>query len=91
MEPFEDHMRKVVSEGADLTRKVKTQTIGYMLAAFGFVAGLAWNQAIKSLIDYLFPLNGNSILAQFLYAIIVTAVLVWATIVLLKFSGKDNK
>jgi hypothetical protein len=38
----------------ELRLKVREQTVNYILAAFGFVAGLAWNEAIKSLIDVRF-------------------------------------
>ncbi|MBU6141702.1 hypothetical protein KGO95_01105 [Patescibacteria group bacterium] len=89
MEDLKNELKKAEQKSSELARKVRTQTIGYILAAFGLVAGLAWNQAIKSLIDYLFPLSQNSILAQFLYAAVVTAVLVSATIILLKFSDKQ--
>ncbi len=89
VEDIKNELKKAEQQSRELTRKVKAQTIGYILAAFGLVAGLAWNQAIKSLIDYVFPLSQNSILAQFLYAGAVTVVLVWATIILLKFSDKQ--
>ncbi len=29
--------------------RFKNQTMGYLIGAFGLVAGLAWNDAIKSL------------------------------------------
>jgi hypothetical protein len=40
------------------------------------VAGLAWNEAIRGLIDYAFPVSVNLLLAKFGYAIIMTIVLV---------------
>jgi hypothetical protein len=40
------------------------------------VAGLAWNEAIQELIKFLFPLSRNSILVKFLYAAIITIVVV---------------
>ena len=57
-------------EGA--REKFKKQTIGYLMAAFGLVAGLAWNDAIKSLIEFLFPLSGSSIWIKFIYAVAIT-------------------
>ncbi|MEK9171243.1 MAG: DUF5654 family protein, partial [Patescibacteria group bacterium] len=41
----------------NLSKQVREKTTGYILAAFGLVAGLAWNDAIKSTIDRFFPLN----------------------------------
>ncbi|MBI4836905.1 MAG: hypothetical protein HY813_00655 [Candidatus Portnoybacteria bacterium] len=62
--------------------RAKNQALGYIVAAFGLVAGLAWNDAIKSLIEYLFPLAQNTLLAKFGYAVLITAVVVTITIYL---------
>ena len=70
-----------MQEQKDLHRQIRKQSLGYILAAFGFVAGLAWNEAIKGLIDFIFPIGGNGIAAKFAYAIIVTALVVVATII----------
>jgi hypothetical protein len=59
--------------------KAKQQTLTYVTAGLGLVAGLAWNEAIGSMIEYLIPLEKDSIWAKFLYAIIVTVVLVLIT------------
>ncbi|OGE79080.1 MAG: hypothetical protein A2751_05540 [Candidatus Doudnabacteria bacterium RIFCSPHIGHO2_01_FULL_46_14] len=39
--------------------------------AFGLVAALAWNEAIKKLIEQFIP-KGKGVLSLFLYAILVT-------------------
>jgi hypothetical protein len=65
-----------------MKKQIKRQTLGYVIAAFGLVAGLAWNDAIKSLIEYLFPLAQNTLLAKFGYAALITAVVVAVTIYL---------
>lgn len=51
----------------------------YILAAFGLVAGLAWNDAIKALIDYLFPQDKSTLWAKFIYAVIITAIVLIIT------------
>lgn len=56
--------------------EVKDQTTKYLLAAFGFVAGLAWNDAVKALIESVFPLAGDGVWAKFLYAVLVTLAVV---------------
>lgn len=61
---------------SNLKTEVKNKTTTYILAGFGLVAGLAWNEAIKGLIDWLFPLDRGSIWAKFIYAIIITLVVV---------------
>jgi hypothetical protein len=68
----------------DLKSDFRAKTVGYLSAALGLVAGLAWNDAIKLLIDTLFPVGQNTIIVKFLYAIIVTI----AVIVLLKYIEK---
>lgn len=69
---------------------IRKQTIGYIVSAFGIVAGLAWNDAIKGFIEYLFPLGTNGLWAKFLYALIVTFVVVLVTAYLLKLAGKEE-
>ncbi|MCE9585483.1 DUF5654 family protein [Candidatus Nomurabacteria bacterium] len=69
---------KVIEKIASVNKDIKKQTSGYILTAFGLVVGLAWNDAIKNLIEFLFPLNQNSILAKFLYAIILTILIILA-------------
>ncbi len=55
--------------------------------AFGLVAALAWNDAIKALFVEIFGAAGN-IIAMFLYAIIVTIIAVWVTMRLTYVSQK---
>lgn len=63
---------KVKKESAAVKREVKRQLMTYMIASLGLVAGLAWNEAIKGFIEYLFPTSQNTVLAKFLYAIVLT-------------------
>ena len=50
-----------------------------MASAFALVAALAWNEAIKSLIERLVPKEGNNILSLFIYAAVVTILVVIVT------------
>lgn len=77
-----------------LRREVRERTFTYLVAAFGLVAGLAWNEAVKSLIDYFFPLSANTLFAKFVYAILITLIVVFVTVYLekaLKTDGEENK
>lgn len=65
-----------------IKNEVKKQTFGYLLAAFGLVAGLAWNEAIKALIESVFPKGQEGLLAKFGYAVLITLVLVILSIYL---------
>ena len=59
-------------------------------AGFGLVAALAWNDAISAFFTLIFPKAGN-LIAKFLYAIIVTILIVWVTIKLSKLSDIAKK
>ena len=64
-------------------KEVQTRTLGYIMAGLGLVSGLAWNDAIKAAIVYLFPnQDKNGLVAQFVYAIVLTGVVVIASVYL---------
>lgn len=69
----------------------KGKTIGYVSAALGLVAGLAWNDAIKSAIEAVFPLGTGSIWAKFIYALLVTVAVVILLYYLNKFFASEDK
>jgi len=59
-------------------------------AGFGLVAALAWNEAISSLFIAIFPQAGN-IIAKFVYAVIITALVVLVTLRLGKLTDLAKK
>ena len=67
---------KIQKESEEIKKEFKEKLFGYIVSAFGLVAGLAWNEAIKALIEYLFPFGANSLLLKFIYAILMTLVVV---------------
>lgn len=73
-----------------MNKEVRKQTIGYIVSAFGLIAALAWNDAIKGLIDKFYT-SGDGLGAQFLYAGIVTLIVVVVTMYLLRFSGNQEE
>ncbi|MBI2023746.1 hypothetical protein HYT01_04275 [Candidatus Giovannonibacteria bacterium] len=75
----------------NIKEELKEKMQGYMAAALGLVAGLAWNDAIKALIEYLFPIQKNGILIKFIYAIIITLIVVVITVNLTRFFNKKEK
>lgn len=62
--------------------QVTKQSIGYVLTALGLVAGLAWNDAIKALIERLVPIGTQTIVLKFVYALAITAIVVFISYVL---------
>jgi len=59
-------------------------------AAFGLVAALAWNDAIKLLFNKVFQ-GDNSLLAMLFYAVFVTIIAVFVTIWIGKLSEKKKE
>lgn len=74
-----------------LQREINKRVFSYITAGFGLVAGLAWNEAIKAFIEYFFPLSQNTIVAKFIYALIMTAVLVVISVYLAKIFEHETE
>lgn len=74
-----------------IKKEIRKKSLGYISAGFGVVAALAWNDAIKALIQYLFPMDKNSLLAKFIYAFAVTLIVVLISIYLMKFFGEKEE
>lgn len=75
----------------NIKSKIKEQTSGYITGALGLVAGLAWSDAIKSLIEVLFPFAKSGLWAKFIYAVVITIVVVVLGTYILKSSNSDKK
>ncbi|MBI4137353.1 hypothetical protein HY469_04790 [Candidatus Roizmanbacteria bacterium] len=73
-----------------LKTEVGSRVTGYIVAAFGVVAGLAWNDAVNSLINFLFPLSRDTVYAKFIYAILITVILVMLTVYISRLFAKDE-
>lgn len=56
-------------------------------AAFAFVAGLTWNEAIQKLIEEFYT-AGGAVTGLLIYAVIVTIVAVVVTVLLARIAGK---
>ncbi len=81
---------KFKKEEERIKKEVKERTIAYIIAAFGLVAGLAWNEAIRTLIENLFPISKNTVLAKFIYAVLMTFIVVVITVYLMRLIKKDE-
>lgn len=78
------------NEQKEIRRNLREQTVGYVTAALGLVAGLAWNDAISNLIAFAFPLSKNSLIAKFAYAVTITFLVVIITGWLFRFARKNG-
>ncbi len=90
MEAIKSKFKKIKEEESRIRKEVKKHTVTYILAALSFVVGLAWNDAIKTLIEYFFPLNQDSILAKLIYAFLITLIVVLTTVYFVKSTEKEE-
>lgn len=81
IERMEEKAKKVVK---DTSHTFLDRSSGYVLAGLGFVVGLAWNDAIQTLVRIIFPLDKNTVAAKFIYALL-------ATLLIILVSGRLNK
>lgn len=77
----QDSNEMTSAEKKSFRRELAEQMLTLSTAAFGLVAALAWNEAIKSFVDqYIQPYFPNTaIYYKFFYAIIVTLLAVFIT------------
>ena len=65
----------------EMKGQVLTTVATLMTTAFGLIAALAWNEAIKAIILTLFPTQ-SGITGLLIYAILITIIAVVATIII---------
>jgi hypothetical protein len=63
-----------------LSAEVLDKFAELITVALGLVAALAWNTAIQNLFTTIFGKAGGALVGQFVYAIIITLVVIFATI-----------
>ena len=86
-----DTFKTMEEEKKKLENEIRERTFSYIIAAFGLVAGLAWNDAITSLIEYIFPVSAGSLFAKFIYAITITLAVVIVSIYLTRIFNRSEK
>jgi len=79
-----------MAEEKSLTLRIQfLETMATLITAgFGLVAALAWNEAIKALIAKYVPDMGAAVVSLFVYAIIVTVIVVIASVSVARLLGK---
>lgn len=91
MDSLDTKIETLKKDSNTVRREVRKQSLSYITAAFGLVAGLAWNEAIKGLIQFLFPASANSLIAQFVYAIGMTVLVVVVSVYLVRIFKKEHE
>jgi len=86
-----ERLSNLKNKGGEITNEVRDRGATYIVAGLGIVVGLAWNEAIKALIDYFYPLaSANSIFAKFLYAAVLTIIVVLVTTYIVRVPEKKD-
>jgi len=83
------HLNKIKNEIKKINEEIKEKTLTFILGGFGLVAALAWNEAIKTLFETFFP-KESALIGKFIYAIIVTIIVVLASSQLTKISQQKG-
>jgi hypothetical protein len=74
-----------------LTGEVLDRFSQLITTALGLVAALAWNTAIQNLFDRLFGKAGAALAGQFLYAVLITLLVIFATIAVSRAAERAKK
>ncbi len=77
-------------EEEDIRLSVLKRSYDLLTAAFSFVAALAWNDAIQALFLRIFGPT-STVIAKFIYAVMLTIIIVWMGSRLAKVTGSLEK
>jgi len=88
MDEIKEKFEGIKKEGSEIRREVSEKTLGYILAALGLVAGLAWSDTVKAFIEYLFPISGNTLIAKLVYAVLITILVVVVSVYMTRLFSK---
>jgi uncharacterized membrane protein len=83
----ESKRKKAIRKARKTSIAIQEKSITLIMGGFGLVAALAWNEAIKSLFENLFKDKG-SIISKFVYATIITVIVVIVSIQLQRLGRK---
>ncbi len=73
----------------ETNKQVFTETLTLINGAFALVAALAWNEAIKAMIERYFK-AGSGLYSRFIYAVVITVVFVLISSRLAKLTRRLN-
>lgn len=74
-----------------LTGEVLDKFSQLITTALGLVAALAWNTAIQSMFNSIFGEAGGKLAGQFFYAVLITVVVIFATIAVGRAAERAKK
>lgn len=82
-----DQQKPETAEQKKLRHEIRERVAGFIAGALSLVAGLAWNDAIKSIIEYVFPSPGNTLPAKIMYAAVISLVVIVITVNLVRWAN----
>ena len=74
-----------------MTGEILDKFSALISTALGLVAALAWNTAIQNLFTEIFGAAGGKLTGQFIYAILITVVVIFATIAVSRAAERAKK
>ena len=74
-----------------LTSEVLDKFSELITTALGLVAALAWNTAIQNLFDTVFGGSGSKLAGQFVYATLITIIVIFAAIAVSRAAERAKK
>ncbi|HET7479420.1 MAG TPA: DUF5654 family protein [Rubrobacteraceae bacterium] len=74
-----------------MTGEVLDKFSALISTALGLVAALAWNTAIQNLFNKIFGQAGAALIGQFIYAVLITLVVIFATIAVSRAAERAKK
>ncbi|HEY7350125.1 MAG TPA: DUF5654 family protein [Ktedonobacterales bacterium] len=88
---LQSQVKQLESQSKDAGRVLLATMTTLATSAFGLVAALAWNEAIKALIEEYVPNAGSQVVGTLIYAVIVTLIAVIVIYYLGKLNGRWGK
>ncbi len=83
-----------IKEAEKIKKEFTARTLKLVTSGFGLVAALAWNEVIKEAVEvYVKPIfgQGSGLLSLFIYALVVTTLLVIISYQLSKLGGNTKE
>jgi len=84
-------INKIKEDSSALKNEAWEKTIGYIIAALSLVAGLAWSDTIKAVIEQFFPVGQKGVWLKIIYAVIITLVVVVISFYLTRVAHKKRE
>jgi len=83
-------LKRIKNGARDVQKEFRERVATLILGVFGLVAALAWNEAIKTFFEIVFP-QRSALIGKFVYAVVVTIIVVLLSLQLRKLLQTPEK